>query len=76
MKCPECGADKTYDNDDAVCPQCGHRELNVVGAVVSDPDAMMDAMIKKASVPNLAALFKAGKQRGLIQPQQEYGNAS
>lgn len=78
MKCPECRADMIYDNDDTeyLCPECNHREVVVVGAVVSDPADMMDAMIQKASVPNLAALFKAGKKRGLIQPQQEYGNAS
>lgn len=50
------------------------------GGEVSDTDAkvdtedMMDRMVQRASVPNLAALFKAGKDAGLIKPGMGYGN--
>lgn len=44
--------------------------------VVSEVDEMMDAMIEKASIPNLASLFRAGKEKGLIQPAYQYGHKS
>lgn len=63
MKCPNCGEHTDLD----VCEHCG--------TVVSEVDATMDAMVQAASVPNLASLFKAGKQRGLIKPTSKYGEA-
>lgn len=63
MRCPNCD----IDTDDKVCPECGT-------TVLSDPDDILEGMIERASVPNLAALFKAGKDKGLLKPQQEYGH--
>lgn len=39
-----------------------------------DDEDTMDQMVQRASVPNLASLFKAGKDAGLIKPGKEYGN--
>lgn len=39
---------------------------------LSESAEMMDAMIAKASTPNLASLFRAGKKAGLIKPQYQY----
>lgn len=55
------------------------------GGNVSDPgtkmepvtdEANLDELVQRASVPNLASLFKKGKERGLIKAQQEYAHSS
>lgn len=45
------------------------------GEVVSDPDTRIDQLIQAAAIPNLAGLYRAAKQRGLIPPLFEYGQA-
>ncbi len=42
-------------------------------AKVEDEDAILEALVVRASVPNLASLYKRGKEAGLIKPAQEYG---
>lgn len=42
---------------------------------VSAADAKIDEAIQAVSIPNLAALFKAGKDAGLIKPVDGYGEA-
>lgn len=37
-------------------------------------DKIEDALIEAASVPDLATLFKRGKDAGLIQPARDYGH--
>ena len=37
-------------------------------------DTKMDEMIERASIPNLASLFKKGKDSGLLKPQQDYAS--
>ena len=43
------------------------------GEKVSDPDARLDELVESASVPNLATLFKRGKDAGLLKPTTGYG---
>lgn len=61
MKCPNC--DK--HTEETVCPECGTQ-------VLSEETDTMDALVEQASIPNLAALFQAGKKKGLIKPVQAY----
>ncbi len=63
MRCPNCD----IETDQSVCPECGT-------TVLSDPDETMDALIEKASIPNLGALIKKGKEKGLIKPAEDYGD--
>lgn len=49
-------------------------ETTTTMEVVTD-EATEDQLIEQASVPNLAALFKQGKDAGLIKPGKEYGNS-
>ena len=55
------------------------------GEGVSDPGTTMgsvtdetelDALIEKGSTPNLAALFRKGKAKGLLKPGHEYAGAT
>lgn len=64
MNCPNCNtkADSLAD----VCEACGTE-------IVSVPDDKMDALVSAASIPNLASLFRAGKDKGLIKPTSVYG---
>ena len=69
-----------------VCQKCGHAHhpdldciVEVTDSVVqtteldvSVVDDTLDLLVQKASTPSLAALIKAGKDRGLIKPQQGY----
>lgn len=66
MKCPNCK--ENIDSLLPVCPECGE--------VLSVDEDTMDAMVKAASVPNLATLFQRGKDRGLIKAGTEYGSAT
>lgn len=51
--------------------------LSVATASVSTTDDDdLDTLVAKASRPNLASLFKAGKEKGLIKPTQEYGHTT
>jgi hypothetical protein len=43
------------------------------GGTVSVDDGSLDQMVEAASVPNLAALFQAGKKAGLLKPTTGYG---
>lgn len=36
----------------------------------------LDELVQKASVPNLASLYRKGKDKGLLKPQQEYGHTT
>lgn len=74
MKCRECGEplDITAGGH---CENCGFDNSDgslTEAEKVSVAEDKMDAMVKAASVPNLAALFKNAKKKGLIQPTQEY----
>ena len=46
-----------------------------MGGVDNDEDDL-DQLVQKASIPNLASLFRKGKEKGLIQAQQEYGHTT
>lgn len=61
MICPNC----KNETDDSVCEACGT-------VLVSDPDAMMEALVEAASIPSLATLYREGKKRGLIEAAQDY----
>lgn len=39
-------------------------------------ETSMDQMVQAASIPSLGTLFKRGKERGLLKPQQEYGHTT
>lgn len=39
-------------------------------------EADLDQMVAAASVPNLASLYRKGKKKGLLKPQQEYGSST
>ena len=43
------------------------------GGKVSVDDDSLDQLVEAASVPNLAALFKRGKEAGLLKPTTGYG---
>lgn len=77
--CNQCRT--THSEDD--CPTCG-------GAVSGAPDtvtaaqiekdqyteAELDEMVRRASVPNLADLFKKAKAAGIITAGKEYGDSA
>ena len=49
-------------------------EVSEVGTKMDEQD--MDELVRKASAPNLASLFRKGKDKGLIKAQQEYGHTT
>jgi hypothetical protein len=49
-------------------------KVSDIGTKVDEAD--MDQMVQRASVPNLASLFKRGKEAGLIKPGTEYGHTA
>lgn len=55
-------------------------DLSVVDASVEAKDQFtgseLDDMVRRASVPNLASLFKRAKDAGLIKPGKEYGDSN
>jgi anaerobic ribonucleoside-triphosphate reductase len=57
--CPDC---KT-ELDGTRCPECGWQNLS----------AVEDRMVARASVPNLAALYRQGRDQGKIKPTPNYG---
>lgn len=63
MFCPDC---KQPTDGAQTCPDCG-ASLSVTGD-------RLDALIQAASVPNLAALFRAGKKRGHISSVDHYAD--
>lgn len=65
QECPNC----KHMTDEDVCPECGHQ-------IVSVADDTMDSLVEAASIPNLAALFRQGKKRGLITPMKDYGQTT
>lgn len=42
------------------------------GAELSDVEAKMEALVRAASIPNLAGLYGRGKKRGWIKPHKDY----
>ena len=64
ITCPKC----EFATEEDTCPACGC-------PIPSEPTDMMDTLVQRASIPNLASLFRAGKKAGLIQPAKEYGNS-
>lgn len=61
MFCPACNQPT---GGAQTCPKCGD-SLSVTGD-------RLDSLIQAASVPNLAALFRAGKERGHISSVDHY----
>jgi hypothetical protein len=61
--CPNC-LEQSTESD--VCSDCN--------TSMSVADDSLDKLVAQASVPNLAALFAAGKAAGLITAQVEYGH--
>ena len=47
-------------------------KLSEVSTTLSEDQ--LDKLVEKASTPNLASLFRKGKEAGLIQTGKEYGN--
>lgn len=62
--------------DDCADPNQGEGSTTTKQAQMSVDDGTMDEMIRRASTPNLASLFKAGKAAGLITPGKEYGHTA
>ena len=63
--CLTCSAEFTADDETLMrCDTCRTTEA----------DAVMDAIVTKASLPNLASLFRAGRKSGLIAPTVAYTN--
>lgn len=71
MKCSNCG-EKIDLKSSVTCTHCGFDHT----AEMSESEDRVEEMIEKASVPNLASLFKQGKARGLIKPTEEYTAAT
>lgn len=57
------------------CPTCGKENQSggMCYACQTAQDAL-DDLVARASVPNLASLYRAGKERGLIAPMTKYAN--
>lgn len=72
--CPLCQELFRPDQQDEHLEEC--TDTSPGGDVVSDPDAMLEALVVKSSVPNLAALIRKGKTAGLIKPAHDYGGAN
>lgn len=73
-RCPNCGLEYNINKGH----QCADA-VELLGASanapeMSDPDAMLDELVSRGSVPNLASLYKKGKESGLIKPGVEYGS--
>jgi len=49
-------------------------EVSEPGTTITSEDEL-DHLVQRASVPSLASLFKAGKEKGLIKPTTGYGGA-
>ena len=58
------------------CPSCGKQIKNgQVCTTCLQADAeerLLEQLVQKASVPNLASLYKAGRAAGLITPTVNY----
>ena len=50
-------------------------KVSDIGTKMDDEDTM-DQLVQRASVPNLASLFKRGKEAGLIKPNTHYGETA
>lgn len=59
------------------CPECaaGVRTPHRIPKV-SHQDETLDALVEAASIPNLGALIKRGKEKGLIKAKQAYVNTA
>jgi hypothetical protein len=68
MKCQNCKADLDPSMS-VTCVECGHDNTEFLSV---GTDKVDDDMIARASIPNLASLYKAGKAQGNIKPQQDY----
>jgi hypothetical protein len=51
-------------------------EVSVAGTSVGASEDELDRLVERGSVPNLASLFKKGKDAGLIKPGKEYGGTN
>ena len=51
----------------------GAEDATPGGEKVSVADDRLDELVEQASVPNLATLFKRGKDAGLLKPTTGYG---
>ena len=51
-------------------------KVSVPTTKVSITEEQLDQLVQRASVPNLASLFQAGKDAGLIQPVTVYGETA
>ena len=50
--------------------------MSVPTATVDPAEDALDQLVERASVPNLASLFQAGKEAGLIKPVTAYGEGA
>ena len=66
-ECPECG--RAHQSVRDVCVSCS-------STGVSGLSDTLEAMVEKASIPNLAALFKQGKANGVLKSVADYGPAT
>lgn len=66
MRCPDCG--HLNPEEQATCLECGGK--------LSVSTDTMDDMIEEASVPDLATLYRRGKEKGLLKPQADYGQSA
>lgn len=70
-----------HGEDPELCEECNttdtSEELSVVTTSVAPvAEVDLDDMVRAASIPNLASLFRKGKDAGLIKPGKEYGEAT
>lgn len=72
--CGDCGdlLRTIADVNSHVCTG-GQRDRDAIGGIVSEADGSLDTLVEQASVPNLASLFKKGKQQGLIKAGKTEG---
>lgn len=66
------------DAQGQVCMTC---HISYTGSACPDcrtmsEDEKIDQLVSRASVPNLASLFRAGKKAGLIKPVQDYAGSA
>lgn len=81
--CTECGmsfdSPLEYLHHSCTPEEVGSAEVSAPADTLSgsgeqDTELDMDELVRQASRPNLAVLFKKGKEAGLIQAGKEYGN--
>lgn len=69
--CSECG--NVYGNyGDVTRGLCGDCLPVNTEPISLDDDALLDALVEKASIPNLAAALRKAREQGLITPTPVY----